>query len=143
MVSHFFGMVGEKRVKIDINCGLAAIRNSSQVGGRFMRKPCINLQDHRVSIAEIELKKSPQSLFSLPTSRFQKLPGKARAWCLGTTRYLQQALASQQVPRAIMRRPANGPLADQYPASCLQVPVLGSGVWGNPQATEARRKKKL
>jgi hypothetical protein len=56
--------LGKRGVKLDIHCGLAALRNSSQVGGRFMRRPCRNLQDHRISIAEIELKKAPQSSFN-------------------------------------------------------------------------------
>jgi hypothetical protein len=33
-----------------------------------------------------------------------------------------------------MRRPASGPLADQYPATCLQVPVWCSGENPQPEA---------
>jgi hypothetical protein len=54
----FFGIVlGKRGVKIDIHCGLVAICNWSQVCGRFYAQPCIDLQAHRVSIAEIELEK--------------------------------------------------------------------------------------
>ena len=38
-----------------------------------------------------------------------------------------------------MRRPASGPLADQYPATCLQVPVWGPTVWGKPPAAGGRQ----
>ena len=39
-------VLGKRGVKLDIHCGLGAVRNVSQVGGRFFAEPCIQLQDH-------------------------------------------------------------------------------------------------
>jgi hypothetical protein len=62
----FFGMVlGKRGVKIDMHCGLAAISNSSHVGGRFFAEPCIQLQDH-----PFPARNCPQSRhFSVKTER--------------------------------------------------------------------------
>ena len=70
---------------------------------------------------------------SLLQSSVPHLPEVIRASCLGTTRYLLQALASQQVPRAIMRRPAEwaAGTGNSLPAACKS---LFMGVWGHPSA---------
>ena len=64
----FSGMVvGKRGVKLDIHCGLAAIRNSSQVCGRCVRIPCINLQDH-----PFPARNCPQSLRSFTPKKKPK-----------------------------------------------------------------------
>ena len=56
------------------------------------------------------------------------------------TRYLLQALASQQVPRAIIRRPAEWAAgSNSLPAACNSLFI---GVWGVSQPPEAHWQKK-
>jgi hypothetical protein len=81
-------------------------------------------------------KSETSSSVSLPPSTLTFCPPLSeviRALCLGPTRYLLQALASQQVPRAIIRRPAEwaAGTGNSLPAACKS---LFMGVWGHPSA---------
>ncbi len=63
----YYMVLGKRGVKLDIHCGLAAIpgRNSSQVCGDFLRKPCMHLQDHHVSSTKfrgVEGRRARQSI---------------------------------------------------------------------------------
>jgi hypothetical protein len=91
---------------LPLHYGLAAIRNWSQVCGDFLRKPCMHLQDHHVSSTKFS---------------WRNLNKAGNFQTTSIVPWYHQVLAAGpclwQVPRAIMRRPAEWAAGGSIPSA--------------------------